>query len=239
MDTLPSIPTACLDAIPAGASVEIYTDGACLGNPGPAASAFAIIYEGKVIHSAARFLGHATNNIAELTAALDGLRFLADRSADLRVTLLADSNQVIQGMSVWLGNWKARGWRRADGKPVANRQHYKSLTRLLRPSRRSTGSTSKATPETSSTSLWTGLPMARLRRVGRGRLKRRRVDGAGACSASLDLKSELGAERWGQFVFPPLGRPGQAPENARQSEVSEKAKRSWLGNLDSHMISTT
>lgn len=127
MDTLPSMPTACLDAIPAGASVEIYTDGACLGNPGPAAAAFAIVYEGKVIHSTARFLGHATNNIAELTAALDGLRFLADRSADLRVTLLADSNQVIQGMSVWLANWKARGWRRADGKPVANRQHYEEL----------------------------------------------------------------------------------------------------------------
>lgn len=127
MDTIPSIPTACLDAIPAGASVEIYTDGACLGNPGPAASAFAIVYEGKAVHSAARFLGHATNNIAELTAALDGLRALADRRGDLKVTLLADSNQVIQGMSVWLGNWKARGWRRADGKPVANRPHYEEL----------------------------------------------------------------------------------------------------------------
>lgn len=121
------MPTACLDAIPAGASVEIYTDGACLGNSGPAACAYAIVHGGKVIHSAARYLGHATNNIAELTAALDGLRCLADRSAGLRVTLLSDSNQVIQGMSAWLANWKARGWRRADGKPVTNRQHYEEL----------------------------------------------------------------------------------------------------------------
>lgn len=129
MDITPS-PAVCLDAIPAEATVEIYTDGACLGNPGPAAGAYAIVYQGKAVHSAARFLGHGTNNTAELTAALDGLRFLADRKADLRVTLLSDSQQVILGMSAWLPNWKARGWRNASGKPVVNRGLYEELDAL-------------------------------------------------------------------------------------------------------------
>ncbi|KPF47485.1 hypothetical protein IP76_00435 [Rhizobium sp. AAP43] len=113
--------------MPAEATVEIYTDGACLENPGPAAGAFAIVYQGKAIHSAARFYGNGTNNTAELTAALDGLRALGDRNADLKVTLLSDSNQVIQAMNVWLANWKAQGWRRGGGKPVANRPLYEEL----------------------------------------------------------------------------------------------------------------
>lgn len=122
-------PTAALNAIPAEAQVELYTDGACLSNPGPAAAAFALIYQGVVIHSAARFLGHGTNNVGELSAAIDGLRFLADRT-DLAVTLLSDSEQVVKAMPEWLPKWKAKGWRTAGGKPVQNRSLYEELDAL-------------------------------------------------------------------------------------------------------------
>ncbi|MFN3317577.1 MAG: ribonuclease H [Allorhizobium sp.] len=119
-------PTAALNAIPAKAQVEIYTDGACLSNPGPAAAAFAVIYQGVVIHSAARFLGNGTNNVGEISAAIDGLRFLADRP-DLSITLLSDSEQVVKAMPEWVPKWKAKGWRKADGKPVTNRPLYEEL----------------------------------------------------------------------------------------------------------------
>lgn len=120
-----------LAALPEGAEVEIYTDGCCLGATGaPAASAFAIIHEDKVIHSAARFLGPGTNNIAETTAALDGLRFLTDRRNDLKITVVSDSQYVIKGMTEWLASWKARGWRKADRKPVENLALWEELDAL-------------------------------------------------------------------------------------------------------------
>ena len=120
-----------LAALPEGAVIELYADGAALpSNPGPAAGAFAIVYEGKAIHSAAHFLGHGTNNIAEMTAALDGLRFLTDRREDLKITVVSDSQYVIKGMTEWLANWKARGWRKADRKPVENRALWEELDAL-------------------------------------------------------------------------------------------------------------
>lgn len=117
---------ALLSTVPDSAAVEIFTDGACLNNPGPAAAAFAIVHRGAVLHSSARFLGHSTNNIAELTAAIDGLRFLAERR-DLSIALLSDSEQVVKAMPQWVPKWKAKGWRKADGKPVLNRPLYEEL----------------------------------------------------------------------------------------------------------------
>lgn len=117
---------APLSTVPEGAAVEIFTDGACLNNPGPAAAAFAIVYRSAVIHSSARFLGHGTNNVAELTAAIDSLRFLAERR-DLSIALLSDSEQVVKAMPQWVPKWKAKGWRKADGKPVLNRPLYEEL----------------------------------------------------------------------------------------------------------------
>jgi ribonuclease HI len=114
-------------AIPKGAGVEIYTDGACIGNPGPAAAAFAIVHAGRVILSDSRHLGRGTNNIAELSAAIDGLQALGERRADLSVTLLSDSEQVVKGMRDWLPGWKAKNWRNAAGKPVKNRPLYEEL----------------------------------------------------------------------------------------------------------------
>ncbi|WP_050470957.1 ribonuclease H family protein [Pannonibacter phragmitetus] len=119
--------TAALDAIPIGAAVELYTDGACINNPGPSAAAFAVVHGGQVILSGARYLGHGTNNTAELSAALDGLQALGGRRADLSVTLLSDSEQVVKGMRDWLPGWKSRGWRSAAGKPVKNRTLYEEL----------------------------------------------------------------------------------------------------------------
>lgn len=128
-NTTGSDTAALFPTIPVGASVEIFTDGACLNNPGPAAAAFAIIYQGVAIHSAVRFLGLGTNNVAELSAAIDSLRFLADRP-DLSITLLSDSEQVVKAMPDWLPKWKVKGWRGSTGKPVINRPLYEELDAL-------------------------------------------------------------------------------------------------------------
>src|SRR5690606_31042994 len=89
-------------------AVTIYTDGACSGNPGPGGWA-AVLLSGdhrKEISGAAR---HTTNNIMELTAAIQALRQLR---APSRVTLFSDSRYLVQGMTEWLPNWIRKGWRR-------------------------------------------------------------------------------------------------------------------------------
>lgn len=122
-----NIAAEVLAALPEGAKVEIYTDGSCIGNPGPAAGAFTIVHKGAVVHSSARYIGAGTNNTAEISAAIDSLRFLAPRREDLKITVHADSNQVFLAMKEWIANWKAKGWRKADGKPVKNRELYEEL----------------------------------------------------------------------------------------------------------------
>lgn len=126
-----NIAAEVLAALPEGAVIVLYADGAALPtNPGPAAGAFAIVHEGKVIHSAAHFLGHGTNNIAEMTAALDGLRFLTDRREDLKITVVSDSEYLIKGMNERLAKWKAKGWRTASGTPAKNRALWEELDAL-------------------------------------------------------------------------------------------------------------
>jgi len=106
-------------------AVTIYTDGACSGNPGPGGWA-AVLLSGdhrKEISGAAR---HTTNNIMELTAAIQALRQLR---APSRVTLFSDSRYLVQGMTEWLPNWIRKGWRRPGG-TVANRTLWEELHRL-------------------------------------------------------------------------------------------------------------
>ena len=103
--------------------VEIFTDGACSGNPGPGGWA-AILRAGA--HEKELFGGErlTTNNRMELTAAIKGLEALKKPSA---VTLYTDSRYVMDGLNQWLPRWKANGWKTADKKPVKNYDLWMAL----------------------------------------------------------------------------------------------------------------
>ena len=103
--------------------VTLYTDGACSGNPGPGGWAALLIYNGREKElSGGEPL--TTNNRMELTAAIMALEGL---TRACRVDLFTDSQYVRHGITEWLRNWKARGWRTADKKPVKNEDLWRRL----------------------------------------------------------------------------------------------------------------
>ncbi|MEX2122709.1 MAG: ribonuclease HI [Woeseia sp.] len=108
------------------ARVDIYTDGACRGNPGPGGWG-AVLVAGK--HRKALYGGEreTTNNRMELTAAIEALRALKGRQA---VILHTDSKYLLEGISKWLPGWKARGWKTAARKPVRNQDLWETLEEL-------------------------------------------------------------------------------------------------------------
>ncbi len=111
-------------AAEAGAErVTIYTDGACSGNPGPGGWAALLLYNGneKELSGGEPV---TTNNRMELTAAIMALEAL---TRPCRVDLFTDSQYVRHGITQWMRNWKARGWRTADKKPVKNEDLWRRL----------------------------------------------------------------------------------------------------------------
>ena len=96
--------------------VEIYTDGACRGNPGPGGWA-ALLIAGASARNCRVPRPTTTNNRMELMAAISGLGALKRRCS---VKLYTDSKYVLQGLTEWLPQWKARGWRTAAREPVKN-----------------------------------------------------------------------------------------------------------------------
>jgi len=108
--------------------VELYTDGACSGNPGPGGWAFILRHpsSGKEIE---RVGGerHTTNNRMELMAVIEGLESLNRVST---VDLYSDSQYVVNGLRQWMDGWKARGWKRGRNQPVLNVDLWKKLDEL-------------------------------------------------------------------------------------------------------------
>ena len=108
-------------------AVEIYTDGACKGNPGPggwgvwlrAGSLQRELFGGERL---------TTNNRMELMAVIEGLAAL---KRPCRVTLFLDSQYVRKGMTEWIRGWKAKGWRTAAGQPVKNVDLWQRLDALV------------------------------------------------------------------------------------------------------------
>lgn len=107
-------------------TVKLFTDGACLGNPGPGGWACVL-----------RFNGHkkeiwgsepqTTNNRMELRAAVEGLRALKE---PCQVEIFTDSNYLKNGITQWIHRWKKNGWRTADNQPVKNRDLWEELDQL-------------------------------------------------------------------------------------------------------------
>jgi len=103
--------------------VEIYTDGACRGNPGPGGWG-ALLIAGrrrKAMHGGEH---ETTNNRMELTAAIEALNAL---TRPCKVNLHTDSKYVMHGITEWMDNWKARGWKTANRKPVKNKDLWQAL----------------------------------------------------------------------------------------------------------------
>lgn len=96
--------------------VDIYTDGACSGNPGPGGWGALLVFDGREreIHGGEVL---TTNNRMELTAAIAALDAL---KRPVRVRLHTDSTYLRDGITKWIHGWKARGWKTADRKPVKN-----------------------------------------------------------------------------------------------------------------------
>lgn len=112
--------------------MQLFTDGACSGNPGPGGWAYILRHpaSGKQ-QEASGGEPLTTNNQMELTAVIEGLRALKSPAA---VEVVTDSTYVAKGCSEWMPNWKRNGWRRKDGKqwkPVKNVELWKQLDALL------------------------------------------------------------------------------------------------------------
>jgi ribonuclease HI len=108
------------------ATVEIYTDGACRGNPGPGGWAAVLSVKGREKEiSGAEPL--TTNNRMELTAVIRALEAL---KRPVAANIYTDSEYVRRGITEWLPGWKARGWRTADKKPVKNQDLWEQLDAL-------------------------------------------------------------------------------------------------------------
>jgi ribonuclease HI len=111
--------------------VELFADGACLGNPGPGGWAALLRFKGneKEIYGGESL---TTNNRMELTAVIEGLRSL---TRPCRVAVTTDSQYVQKGISEWIHGWKKRGWRTADKKPVKNVDLWQALDEASAPHR--------------------------------------------------------------------------------------------------------
>jgi ribonuclease HI len=103
--------------------VDIYTDGACRGNPGPGGWAAVLSAGGREKEISGAQL-HTTNNRMELQAVIEALQAL---KRPLEVRLYTDSQYVRRGILEWLPQWKARGWKTADRKPVKNQDLWQLL----------------------------------------------------------------------------------------------------------------
>lgn len=108
--------------------IEIFTDGACKGNPGPGGWGV-MLRLGE--HQKTLFGGElqTTNNRMELTAAIRGLQAL--KKAPARVVLTTDSQYVMKGIREWMPNWKKRGWKTASRQPVKNADLWQQLDALV------------------------------------------------------------------------------------------------------------
>ena len=109
--------------------VEIFTDGACRGNPGPGGWGVVMHYNGseKLLHGGEP---DTTNNRMELMAAIVALEAL---TRPCKVVLTTDSVYVKSGITSWIDNWKRRGWKTADKKPVKNMDLWQRLDEARAP----------------------------------------------------------------------------------------------------------
>jgi ribonuclease HI len=107
--------------------IEIYTDGSCLGNPGPGGWAALFHYKGKNKMISGQAMD-TTNNRMELTAVIEALNGLKE---SCHIELFTDSKYVMDGAQQWMKNWKAKGWMRTKRDPVKNVELWQALDQAM------------------------------------------------------------------------------------------------------------
>jgi ribonuclease HI len=107
-------------------TVELFSDGACSGNPGPGGYA-AILRYGETVREIAGCEPRTTNNRMEMRAVIEGLRLLR---RPCKVRVVTDSNYVVKGMTQWIRGWVAKNWVNSEKKPVLNRDLWEELLAL-------------------------------------------------------------------------------------------------------------
>jgi ribonuclease HI len=109
--------------------VEIFSDGACSGNPGPGGYGSILRYSGTE-KEISGWAPDTTNNRMELTAVIEALRQL---TRPCRITVTTDSQYVVKGMTEWISGWQRNGWRNSKKEQVLNRDLWEALLEQARP----------------------------------------------------------------------------------------------------------
>ncbi len=109
---------------------SIYTDGACTGNPGPGGWGTVIYFNDGLIHEMGESCPQTTNNRMEMQAAIAALQYLQATGQTEPIILYTDSEYLINCVTKWVKGWKAKGWKKSDGKPVQNQDLLVILDRL-------------------------------------------------------------------------------------------------------------
>jgi ribonuclease HI len=105
--------------------IELWTDGACKGNPGPGGWGAILLIPDQAPTELSGYDAATTNNRMELTAVIEGLKQVPDRSGV--VTVHTDSQLVVKGMTEWIAGWQRKQWRKSDGEPVLNAELWRAL----------------------------------------------------------------------------------------------------------------
>ncbi|HOK14349.1 MAG TPA: ribonuclease H [Candidatus Kapabacteria bacterium] len=108
--------------------INIYTDGACLGNPGPGGWAFIAEIDGKIIEQSG-YLPETTNNRAEYQAAIEAINYASQFSKEMQIN--TDSELLFNTMTKWIYSWQKKNWKKSDGKPVQNLDLVQKLWELV------------------------------------------------------------------------------------------------------------
>lgn len=111
-------------------TVILYTDGACSGNPGPGGWGALLIWNGKE-RELSGGAAQTTNNRMEMNAVIEGLKAIKE---PCRVKIHSDSALIINAFNQnWIKNWKKRGWKKANKKPVENRDLWEKMLTVMKP----------------------------------------------------------------------------------------------------------
>ncbi|MDJ1184137.1 ribonuclease HI [Roseofilum casamattae] len=109
---------------------SVYTDGACLGNPGPGGWAVVVNFTDGSVYEMGGAEAQTTNNRMELQGAIAALRLVVASGQTDAVTVFTDSEYVRKGITQWISGWKKKGWKTSQGKPVQNQDLWENLDRL-------------------------------------------------------------------------------------------------------------
>lgn len=110
---------------------EMYTDGACSGNPGPGGWAWVLVLNGKLILQDSGYEKETTNNRMELLAVINGLQnLITTKQEKTSLVIYTDSNYVKQGITTWIKTWKKNGWKTSNKQPVKNKDLWETLDTL-------------------------------------------------------------------------------------------------------------